>query len=133
MATATARRPARIVQATSAQLKRYFEQKLAAELGPHNVKRLIDSGDRNFVILDVRDAKSFSEGHIPGAVNMPFEELPQRMRELPKNKDVISYCWSVTCLLCTKASLILASKGYTARETIGGIAEWQHSGFPIEK
>ena len=131
-ATTTAR-PPRIIRATPAQLKQYFALKLAAELGPHNVKRLIDSGDRNFVILDVRDAKSFRDGHVPGAVNIPFEELPSRMTELPKGKEIISYCWSVTCLLCTKASFILASKGYTAREMIGGIAEWQHSGFPIEK
>jgi len=131
MTVATARSP-KAIRLSPARLKRYFEDKLAAELGPHNVKRLMDSGDRNFVILDVRPAKAYTQGHVPGAVNIPFEELPSRMKELPKSKEIIAYCWNVTCLLCTKAAFILASKGYTAREMIGGIAEWQHAGFPIE-
>ena len=131
MATATARPPTAIRPSPTA-LKRYFEAKLAAELGPHNVKRLIDSGDRNFVVLDVRPAKAYGEGHVPGSLNIPFEELPKRLSELPKSKEVISYCWNVTCLLCTKASFFLASKGFKAREMIGGIDSWRKAGFPIE-
>ena len=132
MATATGRPPT-IIQTSPAKLTQYFEAKLAAELGPHNVKRMIDLGGRDFIILDVRSAEGFREGHIPGAVNIPFEELPQRMRELPKNKEIISYCWNVTCILCTKASYVLASKGYTARELLGGIQVWRDAGFPIER
>jgi len=132
MAVTTTRAP-RAIRITPAQLKRYFEAKLAAELGPHNVKRLIDAGSRDFVILDVRSAEGYREGHVPGAVNIPFEELPNRLKELPKHKEIISYCWDVTCLLCTKASYVLASKGFTAREMIGGIETWQEAGFPVEK
>lgn len=131
MATATTRPPRAARKLSPTQLKRYFEAKLAAELGPHNVKRLIDSGDRGFVILDVRTADGFRKGHVPGAINIPFEELPTRLKELPKSQEIISYCWDVTCLLCTKAAYILASKGYTAREMIGGIASWRAAGFPI--
>jgi rhodanese-related sulfurtransferase len=116
-----------------AQLKRYFAAKLAAELGPHNVKRLVDEGHRDAVILDVRPADAFREGHLPGAINIPFEEIPSRLKELPKGKEIISYCWDVTCLLCTKAAYVLASRGYTAREMIGGIDAWQKAGFPIER
>lgn len=133
MATATARPPRAAARLSPAQLKRYFEAKLAAELGPHNVKRLIDAGDRGFVVLDVRPAKAFQEGHVPGALSIPFEELPNRLRELAKNKDVITYCWNVTCLLCTKAAYVLASRGYTAREMIGGIESWRAAGFPVEQ
>jgi len=122
-----------MIRIAPAQLKRYFEAKLAAELGPHNVKRLMDSGVRNFVILDVRSVEGYREGHVPGALNIPFEELPNRLKELPKNQEITTYCWNVTCLLCTKAAYVLASKGFTAREMIGGIASWQEAGFPVEK
>lgn len=132
MATATTRLPRASRRLSPAKLKRYFEAKLAAELGPHNVKRLIDSGERGLVVLDVRAAQAFREGHVPGAINIPFEELPTRLAELPKRKEIISYCWDVTCLLCTKASYVLASKGYKAREMIGGIASWRAAGFPVE-
>ena len=129
----TTTRPAKAIRISAAQLKRYFEAKLAAELGPHNVKRMLDSGDQNFVILDVRSADGYREAHVPGALNIPFEELPNRLKEPPRNKDIISYCWNVTCLLCTKASYFLASKGFKAREMIGGIESWQDAGFPVEK
>ena len=132
MATTTAR-PARIVKLSPAQLKKYFGDKLAAELGLHNVKRLIDAGDTSFVVVDVRSADGYRGGHIPGAINIPFETLPSRMKSLPKTKEIISYCWDVTCILSTKASYILASQGYVAREMIGGFETWKASGFPVEK
>ena len=132
MPTPTVTRRA-IKSATPAQLKRYFELKLAAELGPHNVKRLLDQEAGRLVILDVRSREGYAAGHLPGAVSIPFEELPARLRELPKQKDIITYCWNVTCLLCTKAAYVLASKGYRAKEMIGGIAEWEKAGFPVEK
>jgi len=119
--------------ATPAQLKRYFEAKLAAELGPHNVKRLMDLEPGRIVILDVRTREGFAKDHVPGALHIPFEELPTRLSELPKTREIITYCWSVTCLLCTKAALILASKGFRAREMIGGIEEWKRAGFPVEQ
>jgi len=133
MAVTTARSPKAIRKATPAQLKRYFEAKLAAELGPHNVKRLLESGGRDVVLLDVRSREGYEAGHLPQAIHIPFEELPARARELPKDKEIIAYCWDVTCLLCTKAAYVLATRGYRAKEMIGGIDAWQKAGFPIEK
>ena len=129
---ATTTRPPRIVPLRPAALKAYYEAKLAAELGPHNVKRLIDMGSRDVVLLDVRARDGFREAHLPGAVKIPFAELSERLKELPKRKEIVSYCWDVTCLLSTKASYILASNGYKAREMIGGITEWKRAGFPVE-
>lgn len=132
MRTGAAQKPA-IRPTSPAKLKQYFEAKLAAELGPHNVKRILDGDSDQVVIVDVRSRDGYREGHLPGAINIPFEELPNRAKELPKDKDIISYCWDVTCILCTKAAYVLASKGYRAKEMLGGIETWQESGFPIEK
>ena len=132
MPTMTARRSA-IKPATPLQLKRYFEAKLAAELGPHNVKRLLDHDPRQIVLLDVRSSEGYANGHLPGAMNIPFEELPARLTELPKHKQIITYCWNVTCLLCTKSAYVLASKGYRAREMVGGIEAWRQAEFPVER
>ena len=131
MAIATGRQPA-IPKVSPAQLARYFQAKLAAELGPHNVKRLLDAGTQDIVVLDVRSREGYNEGHLPGAVNIPFEELPSRMKELPKQKDLITYCWDVTCILCTKAAYVLAKSGYRAKEMLGGLEEWKKAGFPVE-
>ena len=134
MAVKTMRRPGSAIKsANPAQLAKYFEAKLTAELGPHNVKRLLDAKADDIVVLDVRSREGYREGHLPGAIHIPFEELPARLKELPKNKDIISYCWDVTCILCTKAAYVLASKGYRAKEMLGGIDSWQKAGFPIEQ
>ncbi len=131
MATVSAR-PKPIVDSSPAQLTRYFAAKLAAELGPHNVKRLMDLRDNSFVLVDVRSEEGFRQGHIPGAINIPFEQLPARLRELPKAKRVIVYCWDTTCTLSTKAAYILALKGYRVKEMIGGFEVWKAERFPTE-
>ena len=133
MAVKAVQRPGLAIErASPAQLAKYFEMRLAAELGPHNVKRLLDAGTSGVVVLDVRSPEGYREGHIPGAINIPFEELPARLKELPKHTDIIAYCWDVTCILCTKAAYILASRGYRAKEMLGGLEEWQKAGFPVE-
>ncbi len=118
---------------SSLELAGYFQAKLEAELGPHNLKHRMDSGEKDFVVLDVRSREGFKEGHIPGAVNIPLQELEGRLKELPKDREVISYCWNVTCMLCTKAALVLARKGFQAKELLGGIEEWQRAKFPVER
>jgi len=128
-----AHRGSAILPLTPAQLATYFQAKLSAELGPHNVKRLLEEEPDRIILLDVRTRKGYEAGHVPRAINIPFEELPGRLNELPKNKEIITYCWNVTCVLCTKAAYVLAKRGYRAKEMIGGIEEWQQAGFPVEK
>lgn len=57
---------------------------------------LIDSklayDNQTAVFLDVRDAGSFSKGHIPGAINIPLNELEQRSNEISPDQFIITYC-----------------------------------------
>jgi rhodanese-related sulfurtransferase len=43
-------------------------------------------------LLDVRTAEEFAAGHIPGAVNIPVDELRGRLGELPRDRDMAVYC-----------------------------------------
>ena len=52
----------------------------------------IDPTDANTVFLDVRSALEFSLGSIKNAVNIPLEELRERMGEIPKNKKIVAFC-----------------------------------------
>ena len=121
-----------IKPASAAQLARYFEAKLQAELGPHNVQRLLAHRPGAQLLLDVRSAEGYRKGHLPGAINIPFEELPQRLGELSKRAEIIAYCWDATCILSTKAAYVLAKRGYRVKEMVGGIEEWTSAGFPVE-
>lgn len=46
----------------------------------------------NCVIVDLRDEKSFKEGHVPGAVNVPYENLEEYLKGINKNRELILYC-----------------------------------------
>jgi len=52
------------------------------------------SKESDFVLLDVRTAGEFSQGHIKGAINITHTEIANRLSEIPKDKDIIIYCRS---------------------------------------
>lgn len=64
-----------------------FKDYTAAEL-----KQLIDSGQPLFLLNPLSEIE-FNEGHIPGSVNIPAEEI-LKTRRLPKNKEmlIVTYC-----------------------------------------
>ena len=133
MATATTEKRVGQAAPISAQERaNFFRVKMDAEWGPYDVKHALDSNAAKILILDTRDAESFAQEHIPGAVNIPTDELPQRLGELSKDKEIVPYCWSVVCHLATRASLYLAEQGYTVHELAGGIEYWKNYKLPLE-
>jgi ABC-type phosphate transport system auxiliary subunit len=44
------------------------------------------------LLVDVRGQSFYREHHIAGAINMPLDEMPARLGELPRDRDVILYC-----------------------------------------
>jgi phage shock protein E len=63
---------------------------------PQSLAERVSSGDTALLVLDVRTAAEFDEGHIPGAVNIPYDSLASRIAELgPAGEhDVVVYCRS---------------------------------------
>ena len=56
-----------------------------------DLKKAADAG--RVLIVDVRDATWYAEGHLPGAVNVPLEELPQKLGLLKAAKTpIVTYC-----------------------------------------
>ncbi len=55
-----------------------------------DAKAAYDQGTAVFV--DVRDAQSYAQGHIPGAINIPLNELGSRIKELDPTAWIIPYC-----------------------------------------
>src|SRR6185436_14846989 len=83
-------------------------------------------------ILDVRPESEFAAGHLPGAVNIPIEDLPRRLRELPKGKEVVAYCRGPFCLMSFDAVHLLRARGRKARRLRDGLPEWRAAGLPVE-
>jgi rhodanese-related sulfurtransferase len=117
---------------SSADRARFFRLKIDAEWGPYDLQHAQENDSRKIIVLDTRDAESFAKEHIPGAINIPTDQLSNRLSELPKDKEIIPYCWSVVCHLATRASLYLSEQGYVVHELAGGIEYWKNYKMPVE-
>lgn len=61
-----------------------------ARIRPEELKPLVDRGA--VTIVDVRDSVSYSNGHIPGAIHIPFARVEGELKYLPKDKPIVAYC-----------------------------------------
>lgn len=88
--------------------------------------------DSSLYVLDLRTAEEFAAGHIPGARNIPHDQVAQRLAELPKDKDLVLYCR--TGRRTGIAAAVLAANGYTRIEHLeGDFSAWLARGLPVEK
>lgn len=81
--------------------------------------RLVTAGA---LLLDVRTPDEFSSRHIPGALNIPVDELPGRLAEVPEGRDVIVYCASGA--RSARAAKQLREAGRTRVRDLGSLANW---------
>jgi phage shock protein E len=82
------------------------------------------------LLIDVRTPEEFDAGHIPGAVNIPVEELGERLNEVPGETPIVVYCRSGN--RSATAAGILARAGYSPVFDLGGIQNWVAQGFPVQ-
>ncbi len=91
--------------------------------------RRLKRGD--VVVLDVRPAPEFEAGHIAGARSIPIAELGRRLKEIPKNRQVVAYCRGRYCVYADEAVRALRRKGYRVRRLEDGFPEWREEGLPV--
>jgi len=85
------------------------------------------------LVLDVRTEQEFSEGHVPGAANIPFDQVMEHAEELKKYQTVYIYCRAggrAATAYGTLQSLGLSNLACVDR---GGFPNWEGAGFPVEK
>ena len=83
------------------------------------------------VVIDVRTANEYASGHIPGAVNIPFDEVAQRIAEVDAPNGVALYC--MVGPRARKGEAALLAAGHTAVFHLdGGLAAWKQAGLPVE-
>lgn len=81
------------------------------------------NGKQDLQIIDLREPSLFKNGHIPGAVNIPFDEFKNRMNEVSPAKPVVFVCH--TGPMGDVASQMLAEKGIQNVSNLkGGMAAW---------
>lgn len=85
---------------------------------------------KSHLLVDVRTPEEFAGGHIPGAINISLQSLPQRMKELPQDQPIVVYCRSGS--RSATATQLLTRAGYTDLYDLGGIIAWNAQRLPIE-
>lgn len=101
---------------------------------PIGAQELLDRAVKGLVtVLDVRPPEEFAQGHVPGAVNIPIDELSRKLRSLPKGVEVVAYCRGPYCLMSYEAVQLLRKKGLKARRLADGLPEWRAAGLPLER
>lgn len=86
------------------------------------------------LILDVRTPTEYAEGHVPGAINIPHDQLTARMSEVAgfKEKDVVVYCRSGK--RAAIATDVLKQAGFSKLLHLqGDMSGWRENGLPVEK
>ena len=71
----------------------YFQWKLHAIKQRADVVKAIEQGTFDFVLLDTRCREAFAFGHITGAWCVQLEELEGVVSRLPKDREIVTYCW----------------------------------------
>jgi rhodanese-related sulfurtransferase/DNA-binding transcriptional ArsR family regulator len=89
--------------------------------------------DGEVVVLDVRPRPEFAAGHIAGAVSLPVGELGRRLRNLPKDREVVAYCRGPYCVYADDAVRKLTRRGYRAARLEDGFPEWATAGLPVNR
>ena len=84
-------------------------------------------------VLDIRDGSDFKNGHLVGAVNIPYANLANRLGELEpqKNRPIILVC--KTGQTVSMAGKMLREKGFDAVRMKGGMMEWNNQNLPLVK
>lgn len=81
-------------------------------------------------ILDVREPSEWAQFHISGATLIPLEELPNRLNEVPKDRQVVVVCR--TGIRSAQGRDILLKAGFTKVTSMaGGMNQWQAQGLPV--
>ncbi|MGD9930741.1 MAG: metalloregulator ArsR/SmtB family transcription factor [Mangrovibacterium sp.] len=82
-------------------------------------------GNEQVLLLDVRPSVEYEFGHITGAISVPMNELMDKLKSLPNDKEIITYCRGPFCVLADETVKILREHGYHVRRLDEGYPEWK--------
>ena len=107
------------------QEKENKQEMVYMNITAQEAKEIMDT-QTGYVILDTRTQEEFEEGHIPGAILIPYDEVMEKAEEILTDKDqlILVYCRSGR--RSKIASEELVKLGYTNVKEFGGIIDWPY-------
>lgn len=117
----------------------YILSKKYPEIELINTNELFEIyGKENLTIVDARERIFYEQGHIKGAINIPYDEFEINpdifLKELDKKKKIVIYCEGGYCEASFRVAEGLFKNGFkNIGVYIGGYPEWERKGLPNEK
>jgi rhodanese-related sulfurtransferase len=100
------------------------------------VRKLVDAGGGNFVLIDSRPLPRFQQGTIPGAINVPYPAWDKVVNRLPadKNTQLVFFCQGVTCQMSPLSQRKAVALGYTNTKVYHqGVPEWETKDYLVTR
>jgi phage shock protein E len=102
-----------------------------AQVSPDALVKMQAEKYSRVLVLDVRNPAEYAEGHVPGAINIPYDQVASRLGEIPKDDEIVLYCHSGR--RAGLAAETLAANGYTKLAHLeGDMRGWQQAGRPVQ-
>ena len=119
----------RLAGADPAQAKTQDRRMALAEFEPLQARKSV-------LVIDVRDAMSFANGHIPGAMHVAVRDVASQLaavRRAARGRLIVTYCSCPTEASSLRAAGELSDAGLIARALVGGFPKWVEAGGAVEK
>jgi len=112
------------------EARQYFSDKMAFTTGPIEVAHNLKQGT-DLVVVDVREEEDYRKGHVPGAINLPYDRW-STFDGLRQDALNVIYCYSPVCHLAAMAAVEFAKAGFPVMEMEGGFETWKEKDLEIE-
>lgn len=120
----------------------YFTEN-AVHVSPHTLRKKMDKGETDYTLVDLRSRQEYEKEHIVTAINIPTykdpntsislegekqekERIISQFKALPKDKDIIVYCYSMPCMTGRKIGKLLAESSIYVKSLNIGWNEWRY-------
>lgn len=111
----------------------HFAARLSFETDVADVHHDLENRVPGWVLVDTRSPEAWEQGHIPGALHLPTDEIAARAAALIDGDTVVvTYCWGPGCNGSTRAALEFARLGYRVKEMLGGYEYWVREGLSTQ-
>lgn len=121
-----------VAAADSSRALAHFSAMLEWETDCWDVHNAINSGQQDFVLLDVRSHAMYVAGHIPGAISLPHGKIVlSTMKSYAAGTLFVVYCAGPHCNGAIRAAIRLARLGLPVKTMPGGVTGWIDEGFPL--
>ena len=107
------------------QAKENTQEAVYVNITAQQAKEIMDTQE-GYIILDTRTQEEYDEGHIPGAILIPYDEITEKAEGILTDKDqlILVYCRSGRRSKIAAADLV--KLGYTNIKEFGGIIDWPY-------